>query len=159
MEHISTPTIEEHAQYEQRIKNRRTRTRQAKKAKKAAVHPALVDPLAGNIQVFPEVPVSEHTHAQLYAHYELTHKPQINFSNPTDENSKHMFVQPVLNHNNPHNGNEVNPHHLRVPFHRVLMGYMDQMEVDPYINDITDCPDDVSSGSEDEVSPLSDIGE
>ena len=33
------------------------------------------------------------------------------------------------------------------------MGYMNQMEVDPYINDVTDCPDDVSSGSEDEVSP------
>ena len=33
------------------------------------------------------------------------------------------------------------------------MGYMNQMEVDPYINDITDCPDDISSGSEDKVSP------
>ena len=109
VEHISTPTVDEHAQYEQHIKNRGTRTRKAKKAKKAAVHPALVNPLAGNVWVFPEVPVSEQAHAQLYAHYELTHKPQMNFSNPTDENGEQMFVLPVLNHNNPHNGNEVNP--------------------------------------------------
>ena len=66
VECISTPTIEECAQYEQHIKNRRARTRKAKKAKKAAVHPAPVDPLAGNIQVFPEVPVSEQACAQLY---------------------------------------------------------------------------------------------
>ena len=33
------------------------------------------------------------------------------------------------------------------------MGYMNQMEVDPYIDNITDCPDDISSGSEDKVSP------
>ena len=156
VEHISTPTIEECAQYEQCIKNRRARTRKAKKAKKAAVHPAPVDPSARSIRVFPEVPVSEHAHAQLYAHYELTHKPQMNFSNPTDEYGKHLFVQPVLNHNNPHARNEVNPHHFRAPFYRMLMGYMDQMEadtaVDPYFDDVTDCPDDVSSGSEDEVS-------
>ena len=49
VECIGTPTIEERAQYEQRIKNRRARTRKAKKAKKAAVHPAPVDPLVGNI--------------------------------------------------------------------------------------------------------------
>ena len=109
VECISTPTIEECAQYEQHIKNRRARTRKAKKAKKAAVHPAPVDPLAGNVQVFPEVPASEQARAQLYVHYELTHKPQMNFVNPTDENGEHMFVQSVLNHNNPHNGNEVNP--------------------------------------------------
>ena len=77
----------------------------------------------------------------------------MNFSNPTDELGEQLFVQPVLNHNNPHAGNEVNPHHLRAPFYRMLMGYMDQMEVDPYIDDVMDCPDDVSSGSEDEVSP------
>ena len=33
------------------------------------------------------------------------------------------------------------------------MGYMNQMEVNPYIDNVTDCLDDVSSGSEDEVSP------
>ena len=106
------------------------------------MHPAPIDPLAGNIQVFPEVPVSEHTCAQLYVDYELIHKPQVNFSNPIDENGEHLFVQPVLNHYNPHNGNEVNPHHICAPFYRVLMGYIDQMEadmaIDPYINDITD---------------------
>ena len=153
VEHISTPTIEERTQYEQHIKNRRTRTRKAKKVKKAAVHPALVDPLVGNVWVFPEVPVSEQAHAQLYVHYEPTHKPQMNFSNPTDENSEHMFVSPVLNHNNPHNRNEVNPQYSCAIFYKALMGYMNQMEVNPYINDVMDCPDDMSSGSEDEVSP------
>ena len=74
------------------------------------MHPAPVNPfIKGNIQVFPEVSVSEKAHAQLYQHFELTHKPQMNFSNPINENSKQMFVPPVLNHSSPHNGNEVNP--------------------------------------------------
>ena len=123
------------------------RANKAKKAKKEAVHPAPVDPsIEGNVQVFPEVSVSETAHACAYQHYELTHKPQMDFRNPTDKNSEHMFVQPVLNHNNPHNGNEVNPHFRHATFYQHLMMYMDQME----IFDITDCPDDVSLGSEDE---------
>ena len=150
VERITSPVIEEHVQLEQRPKNRKTRTRRAKKAKKEAVHPAPIDPsIKGNVRVFPEVSVSEQAHAQLYAHYELTHQPQMDFSNPTNENGQHMFVQPVLNHNNSHNGNEVNPRFRHAIFNKHLTSYMEQV-VDPYLDDVTDVPDDVSTGSEDE---------
>ena len=109
-ERISSPIIEEHVQTEQRPKNRKTRTRRSKKAKNEAVHPAPIDPsIEGNIVVFPEVPVSRSDCTLLYTQYELKYSPQMDFSNPINENGEHMFVPPVLNHNNPHSGNEVNP--------------------------------------------------
>ena len=109
-ERISSPIVEEHVQTEQRPKNKKPRTRRGKKAKKEAVHPAPINPsIEGNIVVFPEVPVSNEEQLCAYQRYELTYKPQMDFSNPINKNGEHMFVQPVLNHNNPYNRNEVNP--------------------------------------------------
>ena len=109
-EHIASPIVEEHVQTEQHPKNKKNRTRRGKKAKKEAVHPAPIDPsIEGNIWVFPKEPVSESDCAFLYMQYELNHSPQMDLSNPINKNSKHMFVPPVLNHNNPHSRNEVNP--------------------------------------------------
>ena len=73
----------------------------------------------------------------------------MNFTNPIDKNSEHMFVPPVLNHNNPHNRNGVNSRFKCAKFYQHLNCYIDQIE-DPYLDSITDCPDDVSLGSEDE---------
>src|ERR1700761_2680806 len=101
VERISSPIVEEHVQPEQRPKNKKPRTRRGKKAKKEAVHPAPIDPsIEGNIVVFPEVPVSEANRVFLYTQYKLRHLPQMDFSNPIDKNGEHMFVPPVLNHNN-----------------------------------------------------------
>ena len=72
----------------------------------------------------------------------------MDFTNPIDGNGEHMFVPPVLNHNNPHNGNEVNPQFNHAIFYQHLNCYIDQIE-DPYLDNVTDCPDDVSLGSED----------
>ena len=150
VERIASPIIEERVQPEQCPQNKKNRTRHGKKAKKEAVHPAPIDPsIERNVVVFPEVPVSESDCAFLYMQYELNNSPQMDFSNPIDENSEHMFVPPVLNHNNPHSGNEVNPQFKRATFYQHLNLYIDQME-DPYLDDVTDCPDDISSGSEDE---------
>ena len=149
---IASPIIEERVQPKQRPKNKKLRTRHGKKAKKEAVHPAPIDPsIEGNVVVFPEVPVSKSDCAFLYTctQYELNNSPQMDFSNPINENGEHMFVPPVLNHNNPHSGNEVNPQFKCAIFYQHLNSYIDQMG-DPYLDDVTDCPDDISSGSEDE---------
>ena len=149
---ISSPIVEECVQSEQHPKNKKPRTRRGKKARKEAVHPAPINPsIEGNVVVFPEVPVSNQEQLCAYQRYELTYKPQMDFSNPIDENGEHMFVQPVLNHSNPYNGNEVNPRFKCAVFYQYLIRCMEQgMEIeDPYLDNITDCPDDVSLGSED----------
>ena len=47
------------------------------------------------------------------------------------------------------NGNEVNPQFKHAIFNKHLISYMEQV-ADPYLDNVTDEPDDISSGSDDE---------
>jgi hypothetical protein len=91
------------------------------KGKKDSVHPTPVDPNMGNVRIFPE----QARLCQLYDNYELT-APKSNFSNPLAENGETLFREPVQNHENPYNLNEVNPRHPRAPFYQRLITSLEQ---------------------------------
>ena len=99
-------------------------------------------------ETFPEA-VSDRQ--WLYEAHERLIKPQPNFENPVAENGAPLFIEPILNHNNPHCDNKVNPEHPRAPFYLRLIDFLikegQQGTYDPYLDDVTDYHE---SSSEDE---------
>jgi hypothetical protein len=91
------------------------------KGKKDSVHPDPVDPNLGNIRIFPE----QARVCNLYNDYKLT-VPKSDFSNPLAENGETLFREPVQNHENPYNLNEVNPRHPCAIFYQRLMVSFEQ---------------------------------
>jgi hypothetical protein len=115
------------------------------KGKKDSVHPTPIDPNMGNVRIFPE----QARICQLYNNYELT-APKSDFSNPIAENGETLFREPVQNHENPYNLNEVNPRHPRAPFYQWLIASLEQERqghidlngdnvgtYDPYLDDVS----------------------
>jgi hypothetical protein len=82
------------------------------KGKKDSIRPAPVDPDMENIRIFPD----QARVCNLYNDYKLT-APKSDFSNPLAENGKTLFREPVQNHENPYNLNEVNPRHPCAAFY------------------------------------------
>ena len=133
-ERISSPPVE-HRETPLRTTEKKKRVRKPKKAKKEQ-------------DAFPEA-VSDRQ--WLYEACKRLITPQPNFENPVAENSAPLFVEPVQNHNNPHNDNKVNPEHPHAPFYQRLIDSFKQGSqqglYDPYLNDVTDYHE---SSSEDE---------
>jgi hypothetical protein len=91
------------------------------KGKKDSVHPTPVDPNLGNVRIFSE----QARICDLYNDYKLT-APKSDFSNLLAENGETLFREPVQNHENPYNLNEVNPRHPRAAFYQRLMVSFEQ---------------------------------
>jgi hypothetical protein len=115
------------------------------KGKKDSVHPTPVDPNMGNVRIFPD----QARICDLYNDYELT-VPKSDFSNPLAENGETLFWEPVQNHENPYNLNEVNPRHPCAAFYQRLMVSFEQEQrghinlngdnvgtYDPYLDDVS----------------------
>jgi hypothetical protein len=123
------------------------------------VHPTPVDPDMGNVRIFPE----QARICQLYNNYELT-APKSDFSNLLAENGETLFREPVQNHENPYNLNEVNPRHPRALYYQRLIASLKQERqghidlngnnvgtYDPYLDDVsigndTDSEDEMKAG-------------
>jgi hypothetical protein len=119
LERLTTPPPSE---VEPPLPPKKVRKRAHKnKGKKDSVHPTLVDPDMGNIRIFLE----QARICQLYDNYELT-APKSDFSNPLAENGETLFREPVQNHENPYNLNEVNPRHPCAPFYQRLIASLEQ---------------------------------
>jgi hypothetical protein len=119
LEHLTTPPPSE---VEPPLPPKKVCKRACKnKGKKDSVHPTPVDPNMGNVRIFPD----QARVCDLYNDYELT-TPKSNFSNPLAENGETLFREPVQNHENPYNLNEVNPRHPRAAFYQRLMVSFEQ---------------------------------
>jgi hypothetical protein len=128
------------------------------KGKKDSVHPTPINPDLGNIRIF----LDQARFCDLYNDYKLT-APKSDFSNLLAENSETLFREPVQNHENPYNLNEVNPRHPRAAFYQRLMVSFEQKRwghidfngdnvgtYDPYLDDVSIGND---TDSEDEMKP------
>jgi hypothetical protein len=143
VERLTTPPPSE---VEPPLPPKKVRKRARKnKGKKDNVHPTPVAPDMGNVRIFPE----QARLCQLYDNYELT-APKSDFSNPLSENDETLFREPVQNHKNPYNLNEVNPRHPRAAFYQRLMVAFEQERwghidfngnnvgtYDPYLDDVS----------------------
>jgi hypothetical protein len=112
-----------------------------------------------NVRIFPD----QARICDLYNDYELT-APKSNFSNPLAENDETLFREPVQNHENPYNLNEVNLRHpcatfyqrLMVPFEQERRSHIDFNgnnvgTYDPYLDDVSigndmDSEDEMKAG-------------
>jgi gag-polypeptide of LTR copia-type len=119
LERLTTPPPSE---VEPLLPPKKVRKRARKnKGKKDSVHSTPVDPDMGNVRIFPD----QARVCDLYNDYELT-APKSNFSNPLAENGETLFQEPVQNHENPYNLNEVNPRHPHAAFYQRLMVSFEQ---------------------------------
>jgi hypothetical protein len=131
------------------------------KGKKDSVHPTSVAPNMGNVRIF----LDQARICDLYNDYELT-APKSNFSNPLAENGETLFREPVQNHENPYNLNEVNPRHPHAPFYQRLIVFLKQEPrghinfngdnvgiYDPYLDDVSLGNDMEYEDSGEEIKP------
>ena len=141
LEHISTPTLAEQAEFDARQKAKRKTRRGNKKGKKDLVHLAPLDPSqkGKNFMVFDEKPVG----------------------NPITKNGETLFILDPQGYN--HNDLKVNPKHSRALYFQLLIDSLTQdpsgehfrqmyspekQTYDPYLNASSNGKQDLSSDDE-----------